>query len=96
MAITNTTPVAPEDAPAKNKGGRPPIVTQDKVDAEVFRLMNEKGEFSADDPEWNGPARLEEAIADFCENLTGVRPSETTRKAYTKQPLRRWRQGLET
>jgi hypothetical protein len=71
-------------------------VTQDKVDAEVFRLMNEKGEFAADNPEWDAQARLEEAIGAFCENLTGKRPGETTLKDNIKEPLRRWRQGSET
>ena len=74
----------------KGQHGRHPLA------AEVFRLMSEKGEFCADDPEWNGPVRLEEAIAGFCANLTGVPPSETTCKDYIKEPLRRWRQGSET
>jgi hypothetical protein len=85
-----------EPAPTKNLGGHPRIVTRDKIDAEVFRLMNEKGEFCADNPEWNAKARLEEAIAAFCESLTGARPSETTCKDYLKEPLQRWRQGSET
>jgi hypothetical protein len=66
------------------------------VEAEVFRLMDEKGEFCADDPEWNGPARLEEAIGDFCKELTGVRPKETALKEYIKDPLQRWRGRSET
>ena len=30
--------------------------------------MDHHGEFSPDDPEWNAQARLEEAIADFCQD----------------------------
>jgi hypothetical protein len=82
--------------PPKDLGGRPAIVTQDKVDAEVFRLMDERLEFCADDPEWNAQARLEDAIGDFCEALTGRRPKETSLKNYVKAPLQQWRQRSKT
>jgi hypothetical protein len=94
-------PAASEEAPAVSapvvsQGGRPPIMTQDKVDAEVFRLMDLHGEFAADNPEWDAQARLEKAIGDYCENLTGKRPRETTLKVYIREPLQRWRQRSKT
>jgi len=55
--------------------------------------MNDNGEFSVDDPEWNAQARLEEAIADFCESKFKTRPSETTIKDNIHEPLERWRQS---
>jgi hypothetical protein len=94
--VADPVPVASEAAPAKNPGGRPAIAPQDKVDAEVFRLMRLHGEFAADNPDWDSQARLEDAIGDFCETLTGKRPKETTLKNYVKEPLRRWREGSET
>jgi hypothetical protein len=63
-------------------GGRPPVVNWEMVDEEVFRLMNDNGEFSVDDPEWNAQARLEEAIGDFCENKFEKRPSETAETTF--------------
>jgi len=80
-------------AAAPHPGGRPPVVNWSMVDEEVFRLMNDNGEFSVDDPEWNAQARLEEAIADFCESKFKTRPSETTIKDNIHEPLERWRQS---
>jgi hypothetical protein len=95
-AIADPAPDASEPVAAGNTGGRKPIVTLDKVAAEVSRLMEEKGEFCADDPEWDVQARLEEKIGYFCEKLTGKRPSETTLKGYIKGPLQQWRGRSET
>ena len=86
--IQSETPAA-----APHPGGRPFVVNWSMVDEEVFRLMNDNGEFSVDDPEWNAQARLENAIADFCETKFGIRPGETTIKDHIREPLRRWRQS---
>jgi hypothetical protein len=83
-----------ESAPAlPHPGGRPPAVDWEMVGREVWRLMNHHGEFSADDPDWNAQARLESALADFCETTFDKRPSETTIKDHIREPLRRWRQS---
>jgi hypothetical protein len=71
----------------KGKGGRPPKFSQAAVDAEVKRLMDHHGEFSADDPEWNAQARLCEAI---CKKFGEAAPS--TIDNYIKEPLVRWRE----
>jgi hypothetical protein len=77
---------------ALHPGGRPPVANWEMVEEEVFRLMNDNGEFSVDDPEWNAQARLEEAIGDFCENKFEKRPSETVIRDNIRKPLERWRQ----
>jgi hypothetical protein len=74
-------------------GGRRPVANWEMVEEEVFRLMNDNGEFSVDDPEWNAQARLEEAIGDFCENKFEKRPSETAIRDNIREPLERWRQS---
>jgi hypothetical protein len=95
-AVADPEPDTSEVVMAENRGGRKPIVSKDRVANEVFRLMNEKGEFCADDPEWDAQARLEDEIGVFCEHLTGKRPKETTLKDYIKEPLQQWRRGSKT
>jgi hypothetical protein len=88
-------PLADSANPAAtpHPGGRPPVANWSMVGEEVFRLMNDNGEFTVDDPEWNAQARLEEAIADFCESKFKTRPSETTIKDNIHEPLKQWRQS---
>ena len=80
-------------AAAPHPGGRPPVVNWSMVGEEVFRLMDDNSEFTVDDPEWNAQARLEEAIADFCQNKFKKHPGETTIKDNIREPLERWRQS---
>jgi hypothetical protein len=82
-----------EPAAVPHLGGRPPVVNWEMVEGEVFRLMEHNGEFSDDDPDWNAQARLEEAIADFCETTFSVRPGETTIRERIREPLERWKQS---
>jgi hypothetical protein len=70
----------------KGKGGRPPKLDKAAVSAEVGRLMDHHGEFSADDPDWNAQVRLIEALRkEFGE------ASDSTFEEYIKQPLTDWR-----
>ena len=85
--------IEPAPAPTPRPGGRPPALHWETVDSKVFRLMDHNGEFCADDPDWNAQARLENAIADFCETKFGIRPGETTIRDHIREPLRRWRQS---
>lgn len=79
-------PQAPAADQPKRKGGRPPSFDRDAVAAEVRRLMEHHGEFSADDPEWNAQARLIEAVRKkFGE------ASDSTWEPYIKAPLAAWR-----
>jgi hypothetical protein len=82
-----------EPAATPHPGGRKPVADWKMVEEEIFRLMNYHGEFSSDDPEWNAQARLEEAIADFCEDKFKKLPSETTIKEHVRQTLERWRRS---
>ena len=91
--LTGVVTAAVEPAAAPHPGGRPPVVNWEMVGEEVVRLMNDNGEFSVDDPEWNAQARLESAIADFCETKFGTRPGETTIRDHIREPLERWRQS---
>ena len=61
------------------------------VDAEIFRLMGHHSEFTPDDPEWNAQARLEEAIADFCQDKFKKTPGETQIREHVRLALERWR-----
>jgi hypothetical protein len=85
--------LAAEDRSGSHPGGRPPVVNWSMVGEEVFRLMTDNGEFSADDPEWNAQARLEEAIAAFCAKKFKQRPSVTTIRRHIRGPLERWRRS---
>jgi hypothetical protein len=100
---TEQAPPRAEQAPViksrkrPKRGGRPPAVNWEMVEQEVFRLMEENGEFSVDDPDWNAQARLEEGIGDFCQNKFCKRPSEATIRGRIRKPLERWRkQRTET
>jgi hypothetical protein len=79
-------PSAATAAQPKGKGGRPPKFDRAAVTAEVRRLMDHHGEFSADDPEWNAQARLIEAL-----RLRFGEASDSTLEEYMKKPLATWR-----
>jgi hypothetical protein len=80
-------------AAAPHPGGRRPVVDWKMVREEVFRLMDYHGEFSDNDPEWNAQARLEEAIADFCENKLKRHVGGTAIRENIRESLERWRQS---
>ncbi|MFL5120000.1 MAG: hypothetical protein ACJ8C8_05995 [Microvirga sp.] len=83
---------APGTAPGakKRKTGRPHLLNWDMVREETFRLMDENGTFSADDPDWNAQARLENALFDFCHSKFGVRPGFTTLRDRLPAMLLAW------
>jgi hypothetical protein len=49
-------------APKKRVGRRPH--DWDTIEKRIFKLMDENGDFSLDDPDWNAQARLEDKITD--------------------------------
>jgi len=61
---------APEQKPAAScgaptrRGGRPPAYDWQAIQKVTFELMDENGDFSVDDPDWNVQARLEETLTD--------------------------------
>jgi hypothetical protein len=68
------------------KGGRPTKFDRAAVAAEIERLMDHHGEFSADDPDWNAQERLKEALR---EKFGEAAPS--TFDDYIVEPLAKWR-----
>jgi hypothetical protein len=50
--------------PPARRGGRPPAHNWPAIDKAAIELMDENGDFSVDDPDWNAQARLEEALND--------------------------------
>jgi hypothetical protein len=78
-------------AAARNPGGAAPVADWGMVAQEVFRLMDENGEFIDGDPEWNAQARLEKAISDYCETTFHIRPGENTVRSHVRKALKLWR-----
>jgi hypothetical protein len=70
--------------------GRPQEYDWEAIKAKAFALMDYHGDFSPDDPEWNVQARLEERLADFCQEQYGRVPDSSLRE---KSPswLDEWR-----
>lgn len=64
-----------------------------KMEAETYRLMDHHSDFSADDPEWNAQARLEERLFEFCAATVGREPSPTQLRKHLHPWLREWRAG---
>jgi hypothetical protein len=83
-----------EESPpaARNPGGAAPVADWGMVDQEVFRLMDENGEFIDGDLQWNAQARLEKAISDYCETTFNIRPGENTVRTHVRKALKLWRQ----
>jgi hypothetical protein len=83
-----------KESPAadRNPGGATPVADWGMVDQEVFRLMDQNGEFIDGDPEWNAQARLEKAISDYCETTFHIRPGENTVRTHVRNALKVWRQ----
>lgn len=51
-------------SPTARRSGRPPAYDWQAIQKAVVELMDENGDFSVDDPDWNVQARLEEALND--------------------------------
>jgi hypothetical protein len=78
---------------AKPKVGRTPSVDWSLVENEVFRLMDEHGEFLPGDKEWDSQARLEEAIERFLETTYRRKsPSISTIRRHVRPALQRWKE----
>jgi hypothetical protein len=90
-AVTRVDIEARKRVPKRQKGGQKGALNQERVDSEVFRLMDHHGDFSVDDPVWNAQARLEEAISDFSEKEIGRRLTEGPIRKYVQRSLKRWR-----
>jgi hypothetical protein len=63
--------------PKRQTRGRKPILDWEQVDNEVYRLMEDNGEFMSCDPQWKCQAQLEKAITDFVSEKFDVTPVES-------------------
>jgi hypothetical protein len=62
-----------------------------KMEAQLIRLMDYHGDFSADDPEWDSQARLEEKLMAFCQQECRRSPSESQLRTRMRPWLVAWR-----
>jgi hypothetical protein len=74
----------------KKRGPRDAYPWQ-KIQAKIIRLMDYYGDFSADDPEWNAQARLEEKLMAFCEEECRRSPSPSQLRTRITPWLAAWR-----
>jgi hypothetical protein len=73
-------PTTATPAPSKEKAkpGPKPDFDWEKIEAKCYELMDDNGDFTPDDPDWDCQARLEEALADFCQETWKREPGEST------------------
>jgi hypothetical protein len=79
-------------APVCERRGRTRTYDPELVGAEISRLMDYHGEFSALDRKWKCQARLEEALQEFCKKKFGTEPARSTLQNLIKRGLAEWRE----
>jgi hypothetical protein len=72
--------------------GRKPDFDWQIIETEALSLMDQHGDFTADDPKWNAQARLEEALKDFCQRKWQREPSTTQLRSRLPRWLAAWRE----
>jgi hypothetical protein len=55
--------------------------------------MDENGEFTSEDPEWNAQARLENKLLEFCQRMFGKETAVSTLRIRLPAMLQGWRDG---
>jgi hypothetical protein len=80
----------PAGAKSNKRRGRTFTYDQQLVRGELFRLMDCHDDFTPADRAWNCQARLEEALADFCEKKFGKRPAISTLRDRISPLLIEW------
>ena len=73
------------------KRGRKKTVQYAALEAETLRLMNHHGEFSDDDPEWNGVEKLIAALQQFHSKKFEMEPGRSTLQRYVPTWLVKYR-----
>jgi hypothetical protein len=63
----------------------------ERIEAKLIQLMDYHGDFSADDPEWNAQARLEEKLMVFCQEECRRSPSPSQLRTRIGPWLTAWR-----
>jgi hypothetical protein len=74
------------------KRGRRPSVDWEKMRIKAQELMDEHGDFTAEDSAWNAQARLKEAFLAYCANDLGVEINNTVVGDFIRKFLPEWRQ----
>ena len=79
----------PPSPPVKRaaKRGRPRVIDPVILRETVFKLMDQHGDFTPEDPEWNARARLEEAIR----IELGIEPAPSTLAVAVPPYIEEWR-----
>ena len=75
--------------------GRPPDYDHDDAEQFVFRLLDERGDFTelgqVDD--WNCQRHVEDALRDYLSNRCGKEPLSSTVRRIVTKAIERWRAG---
>ncbi len=76
---------------ANSRAGRKTEYDWDTVEAELYRIMDAKGDFSPEKKGWTAQARLEDALLDFCGLVLGREPSPAVLRRKLPEWLGAWR-----
>ena len=89
---------APPPAPSKElaspyqkPGPKPDFEKWAKTEAKCYELMDEHGDFTPDDPDWDCQARLEEALMNFWQETWKHEPGASTLREKLPEWLLTWR-----
>jgi hypothetical protein len=86
---TTATPVPSNE---KAKPGPKPDFPWEKIEAKCYELMDDNGDFTPDDPDWDCQARLETALMNFCQKTWRREPGGSTLRDKLPGWLLAWRQ----
>ena len=89
---TTATP-APSKVPGRwRKPGPKPDFDWEAIEAKCHELMDDNGDFTPDDPDWDCQARLETALMNFCQKTWRREPGGSTLRDKLPGWLLAWRQ----
>ena len=80
-----------EDRPQKAKPGPKPDFEWGEIETKCYDLMDDNGDFTPDDPDWDCQARLETALMKFCQETWAREPGASTLREKLPEWLSAWR-----
>jgi hypothetical protein len=87
---TTATP-APSKVPGRwRKPGPKPDFDWEAIEAKCHELMDDNGDFTPDDPDWDCQARLETALMKFCQDTWAREPGPSTLRERLPDWLSTW------
>jgi len=89
IAVT-LVPAEHEDRPQKAKPGPKPDFEWGEIETKCYDLMDENGDFTSDDPDWDRQARLETALMKYCQETWGREPGASTLREKLPEWLSIW------